>query len=74
MPPRRQQTTSNTNKNTEEDDNDAASRTENLTCRTQDGTTGMCYSINECMKLDGRSVGPCDDDGGDEGPVCCVGE
>ncbi|KAJ9581533.1 hypothetical protein L9F63_023289 [Diploptera punctata] len=78
MPPRRHQTTNNvgSHKNSDDDDeeNDVSARTENLTCRTQDGTTGMCYSINECMKLDGRSVGPCDDDGGDDGPVCCVVE
>lgn len=34
----------------------------------------MCYSKSECTELEGRSVGQCDDDGGEDGPVCCIGE
>jgi hypothetical protein len=53
---------------------EATSRIENMACRALDGTTGMCYSKSECTELDGRSVGLCDDDAGEDGPVCCIGE
>jgi hypothetical protein len=72
MPPRRHQTYNNVNTNTEE--SSATSRIESMACRALDGTTGMCYSKSECTELDGRSVGQCDDDAGDDGPVCCIGE
>lgn len=73
MPPRRQQSNKNTNSNTEED-NAAATRIESMACRALDGATGMCYSKSECTELEGRSVGQCDDDVGEDGPVCCIGE
>jgi hypothetical protein len=73
MPPRRQQSTNNVNTNSE-GENGATTRIESMACRALDGTTGMCYSKNECAELDGRSVGLCDDDSGDDGPVCCIGE
>jgi hypothetical protein len=74
MPPRRQQSNKNANSNTDEDSAAAATRIESMACRALDGTTGMCYSKSECTDLDGRSVGQCDDDAGDDGPVCCIGE
>jgi hypothetical protein len=73
MPPRRHQSNNNVNTNSEAE-NGATTRIESMACRALDGTTGMCYSKNECAELDGRSVGLCDDDAGDDGPVCCIGE
>jgi hypothetical protein len=73
MPPRRQQSNSNVNTNSEAETG-ATTRIESMACRALDGTTGMCYSKSECTELDGRSVGLCDDDAGENGPVCCIGE
>ncbi|KDR12057.1 uncharacterized protein LOC110836571 [Zootermopsis nevadensis] len=73
MPPRRHQPNSNTNSNMEEE-GAATSRIENMACRALDGTTGLCYSKSECTELDGRSVGLCDDDTGEDGPICCIVE
>lgn len=57
-----------------EEEGAATSRIENMACRALDGTTGLCYSKSECTELDGRSVGLCDDDTGEDGPICCIGE
>jgi hypothetical protein len=73
MPPRRHQSNNNVNTNNE-GETGATTRIESMACRALDGTTGMCYSKSECTELDGRSVGLCDDDAGENGPVCCIGE
>lgn len=73
MPPRRHQSNNNANAYNEAE-SEATTRIESMACRALDGTTGMCYTKNECTELDGRSVGLCDDDVGEDGPVCCIGE
>ncbi|KAJ4439825.1 hypothetical protein ANN_07953 [Periplaneta americana] len=81
MPPRRQKPSTSSSSSSSSistsnavDDGSATTRIESLACRALDGAAGLCYSKAECEELEGRSVGQCDDDAGNDGPVCCVVE
>ncbi|GLG98492.1 Uncharacterized protein GBIM_05134 [Gryllus bimaculatus] len=60
----------NSNKNNNNNNNAESSRLDHHLCDSPDGTTGICYTKEDCENLGGMSLASCDNGEG----VCCLVE